>query len=123
MPTNAKLLTLPSAAICAVLLAVPAAAGPSAESSVSLKVASGPPFHGRVSSKNPACIANRKVALLEVAPDHAFIDYADNRTNGTGKYVWSSQLQGARVVRAKVVQSKASGVTCRAAYSGVKSLY
>jgi hypothetical protein len=38
---------------------------------VTLKVAGGPPFHGRVISKNPSCVANRKVKLLEVAPERA----------------------------------------------------
>jgi hypothetical protein len=103
-------------------LAVPASAGQSASSKVTLKVKGGPPFHGRVISDNPACVANRKVAILEVAPDRAFIDYADNRTNGKGKWVFSSQLQGATVVQAKVTQSKSSGVTCRSALSPAKAL-
>lgn len=108
--------------LCAVGLAAPAGAGESAGSGVTLKVAGGPPFHGRVTSKNPACIANRKVLLLEVAPDRAPIDYADNRTNGRGKWVFSSQLQGATVIQAKVARSKASGVTCRSALSPAKAL-
>ena len=82
----------------------------------------GPPFHGRVTSKEPACVPNRKVVLLEVAPDHGPIDLADNRTNGKGKWVFSSQLQGATIVQAKVTQSKASGVTCRSARSPAKPL-
>ena len=52
-----------------------------------MKIAGGPPFHGRVISKDPACVADRKVLLLEVAPDRGPIDYADNRTNGKGKWV------------------------------------
>ncbi len=108
--------------LCAAALAAPAGAGQSAASRVTLKVAGGPPFHGRVISKNPACVANRKVQLREVAPEHALIDYADNRTNGKGKWVFSSQLQGATVVQAKVTQSKASGVTCRSALSPQKGL-
>jgi hypothetical protein len=60
------------------------------------------------------------VVLLEVAPDRGPIDYADNRTNGKGKWVFSSQLQGAVVVRAKVARSKSSGVTCRSALSPSK---
>jgi hypothetical protein len=94
----------------------------SAVSAVTLKVAGGPPFHGRVTSESPACIANRKVVLLEVAPERGPIDYADNRTNGKGKWVFSSQLQGATVVRAKVARSKSSGVICRAAVSPAKRL-
>jgi hypothetical protein len=108
--------------VCAAALAVPAGAGQSASSRVTLKVAGGPPFHGRVISKQPACVSNRKVVLIEVAPEHAPIDYADNRTNGKGKWVFSSQLQGATVVQAKVGQSKSSGVTCRSALSPAKGL-
>ena len=50
------------------------------------------------------------------------IDYADNRTNGKGKWVFSSQLQRATVVQAKVTRAKASGVTCRSALSSRKGL-
>jgi hypothetical protein len=107
---------------CAAGLAAPASAGESTASGITLKVAGGPPFHGRVTSQDPACVSNRKVVLLEVAPDRGLIDYADNRTNGKGKWVFSSQLQGATVVRAKVGRSKSSGVTCRAALSPSKRL-
>jgi hypothetical protein len=107
---------------CAAALAAPASAGEYAASAVTLKVAGGPPFHGRVTSKDPACVANRKVILLEVAPDRGPIDYADNRTNGKGKWVFSSQLQGATAVRAKVARSKSSGVVCRSALSPAKRL-
>ena len=109
-------------AICAAAVAVPAGAGQSASSRVTLKVKGGPPFHGRVISGNPACIANRKVLLIEIAPDRGPIDYADNRTNGKGKWVFSSELQGATVVQAKVAQSKSSGVNCRSALSHQKPL-
>lgn len=109
-----------AASACAAQLAAPASAGESAASGVTLKAAGGPPFHGRVTSKNPACVSNRKVVLLEVAPDRGPIDYADNRTNGKGKWVFSSQLQGATVVRAKVARSKLSGVVCRSALSPAK---
>jgi hypothetical protein len=109
-------------ALIALCLATPAGAGQSGDSRVTLKVAGGPPFHGRVISKQPACVANRKVVLIEIAPDRGPIDYADNRTNGKGKWVFSSQLQGATVVQAKVAQSKSSGVTCRAAFSPSKAL-
>lgn len=105
-----------------VVVASPVGARQSAVSTVSLKIDGGPPFHGRVSSESPACIANRKVVLLEVAPDSGLIDFADNRTNGTGKWVFSSQLQGATVVRAKVARSKRSGVICRSAVSPAKRL-
>jgi hypothetical protein len=116
-------LALPAiAVIAAVAVAVPAGAGQSAPGRVTLKIAGGPPFHGRVISKNPACLANRKVLLIEVAPDRAPIDYADNRTNGKGKWVFSSELQGATVVQAKATQSKSSGVTCRSALSPAKGL-
>ena len=101
-------------------LAVPAAADQAAVSNVRLKVAGGPPFHGRVTSESPACFANRKVVLLEVAPERGPIDLADNRTNGRGKWVFSSQLQGATVVRAKVARSKLSGVICLSAVSPAK---
>ena len=111
-----------AAARCAAALAIPASAGQSASSRVSLKVADGPPFRGRVISKNPACVPNRKVLLIEIAPERGPIDYADNRTNGKGKWVFSSELQGATVVRAKVGQSKSSGVTCRSAISPSKPL-
>jgi hypothetical protein len=110
------------AGLCLVGLAAPASAGQSAASRVTLKVAGGPPFHGRVISENPACVPNRKVVLLEVVPERAPIDLADNRTNGKGKWVFSSQLQGATVVQAKVAQSKSSGVTCRSALSPAKPL-
>jgi hypothetical protein len=113
---------VPLVALCAVALAVPAGAGQSASSRVTLKVKGGPPFHGRVISKNPACIANRQVLLIEVAPERAPIDLADNRTNGKGKWVFSPELQGATVVQAKVAQSKASGVICRSALSPAKAL-
>jgi hypothetical protein len=89
---------------------------------VTLKVAGGPPFRGRVISKTPSCVANRRVKLLEVAPERALIDFADNRTNGKGKWVFSSQLQGATVVRAKVTEQKTDGVTCRSALSPAKAL-
>lgn len=116
-------LAVPVAAVlCAAGLAAPAGAGQSAASRVTLKIDGGPPFHGRVITANPACVTNRKVQLREVAPDHALIDYADNRTNGKGKWVFSSQLQGATVVQAKVVESKASGVICRAALSPAKPI-
>ena len=111
-----------AAFVCAVALAVAASADQLAASKVTLKVAGGPPFHGRVISESPACISNRKVVLLEVAPDPGPIDYADNRTNGRGKWVFSSQLQGATVVRAKVARSKSSGVRCPAALSPAKRL-
>ena len=111
-----------AALACAVSLAGPAGADQPAVSKVTLRVAGGPPFHGRVISESPACIANRKVVLLEVAPDRGPIDYADNRTNGKGKWVFSSQLQGATVVRAKVARSKASGVSCRPAFSRAKGV-
>jgi hypothetical protein len=107
---------------CIAVLAAPAGAGSSVPSSVTLRLAGGPPVHGRVTSKDPACVSNRKVLLIEVAPDRGPIDYADNRTSGKGKWVFSSQLQGATVVQAKVAESKASGITCRAAFSPVKSL-
>jgi hypothetical protein len=106
----------------AAVVVAPAGARQQAISAVTLKVAGGPPFHGRVTSESPACIANRKVILLEVAPERSPIDFADNRTNGKGKWVFSSQLQGATVVQAKVARSKASGVTCRSARSSRKSL-
>jgi hypothetical protein len=105
-----------------VALTVPASADQPAVSKVTIKVAGGPPFHGRVISETPSCIANRKVVLLEVAPERGPIDLADNRTNGRGKWVFSSQLQGATVVRAKVARSKASGVICRSALSPAKRL-
>jgi hypothetical protein len=105
---------------CAAALTAPAVAGESASSDVTLKVAGGPPFHGRVMSEDPACVSNRKVVLLEVAPDRGLIDFADNRTNGKGKWVFSSQLQGATAVRAKVARTKSSGVTCRPALSPSK---
>jgi hypothetical protein len=108
--------------LCAAGLAAPADAGQAAASRVTLKVAGGPPFHGRVISKQAACVPNRKVLLIEIAPDRGPIDYADNRTNGKGKWVFSSQLQGATAVRAKAAQSKASGVICRSALSPVKGL-
>jgi hypothetical protein len=108
--------------LMAATLAGPANAGEAAKSAVTLKVAGGPPFHGRVTSESPACIANRKVVLLEVAPERGLIDFADNRTNGEGKWIFSSQLQGATVVRAKVARSKASGVVCRPAVSPAKRL-
>jgi hypothetical protein len=112
------------ALVCAACLAVaaPASAGKSVASAVTLKVAGGPPFHGRVISKDPACVSNRMVLLLEIAPDRGPIDYAENRTNGNGKWVFSSQLQAATVVRAKVAGSKSSGVVCRSALSPAKSL-
>jgi hypothetical protein len=106
--------------VAVVHLAAPAGAGQSAGTAVSLKVAGGPPFHGRVTSQDPACVSNRKVVLLSLAPDRGPIDYADNRTNGKGRWVFSSQLQGATVVRAKVARSKSSGVVCRPAYSPAK---
>src|SRR3954453_6366075 len=108
-----RLAGAPAGLLCALALAVPAGAGQSASSRVTLKVAGGPPFHGRVISRNPACVSNRKVVLIETEPERAPIDYADNRTNGRGKWIFSSQLQGAMVVQAKVAQSKASGVICR----------
>jgi hypothetical protein len=115
-------LTLPAGVLCVLALVAPAGAGQSADSRVTLKVAGGPPFHGRVISKQAACVSNRKVVLIEVAPERGPIDYADNRTNGKGKWVFSSQLQGATVVQAKVTQSKSSGVICRDAFSPAKAL-
>jgi hypothetical protein len=111
-----------AACIGAVVLVSPADAGKFAASKVTLKLAGGPPFHGRVISKNPACVPNRKVVLFEVEPDPRPIDFADNRTNGEGKWVFSSQLQGATVVRAKVLRSKSDGLGCRAALSPAKAL-
>ena len=122
MKSTARLSLPVVVALGAVLLAAPTDAGQSAASGVTLRVKSGPPFHGRVTSKEPACVPNRKVVLLEVAPERGPIDFADNRTNGKGKWVFSSQLQGATVVQAKVTESKASGVTCRSARSAAKRL-
>jgi hypothetical protein len=122
MRSTARLAALVGAALCAGVLAIPASAGLSASSRVTLKVAGGPPFHGRVISGEPACVSNRKVLLIELAPDRGPIDYADNRTNGKGKWVFSSELQGATVVQAKVGESKASGVRCRSALSPGKAL-
>jgi hypothetical protein len=102
--------------------ASPADAGHAAASGVTLRVAGGPPFHGKVISSNAACIANRKVLLIEIAPDRGPIDYADNRTNGKGKWVFSSELQGATSVQAKVARSRSSGVVCASARSPVKRL-
>jgi hypothetical protein len=113
---------LPVAAIAFAALAAPATAGQSVRSAVTLKVKGGPPFHGRVTSKDPACVPSRKVILLEIAPDPGPIDFADNRTNGKGKWVFSSQLQGATIVQAKVTRSKAAGVVCRTARSPSKRL-
>ena len=110
------------ACLAAIALAAPASAGESAASAVSLRVKGGPPFHGRVTSKNPSCVANRKVKLLSLSPERGLIDFADNRTNGKGKWVFGSQLQGARVVQAKVTEQKSGGVTCRAALSAAKTL-
>ncbi len=107
---------------CAAGLATPASAGSGAATAVTLKVAGGPPFHGRVTSSDPACVPNRKVLLIEIAPNRGPIDYADNRTNGKGKWVFSSELQGATLVQAKVAASKASGVNCRSARSLQKRL-
>ena len=103
-------------------LAAPATAGHAVTSRVTLKVAGGPPFHGRVTADDPACVSNRKVLLLEVAPEPAPIDFADNRTNGKGKWVFSSQLQGATMVRAKVTRAKSGGVRCQSALSPAKRL-
>jgi hypothetical protein len=122
MNSIGRLVVPVAAVLCAAGLAAPAGAGQSAASRVTLKLAGGPPFHGRVISDNPACVANRRVVLLEVAPERAPIDFADNRTNGKGKWVFSSQLQGASVVQAKVGQAKASGVICRSALSPRKAL-
>jgi len=122
MTSTRRILALPAMAAAVVALAAPAIAGQSASSQVTLKVRGGPPFHGRVSSSNPACVANRKVLLIEIAPDHGPIDFADNRTNGKGKWVFSSELQGATAVQAKVGQSSSSGVTCRSARSATKAL-
>jgi len=117
------LLAMPVAgAIALASLASPATAGHAVPSRVTLKVADGPPFHGRVTADDPACVTNRKVLLLEVAPERGPIDLADNRTNGKGKWVFSSQLQGATEVRAKVTQAKASGVRCQSALSRAKQL-
>lgn len=111
-----------AAALCAVGLVAPASAGRAAASAVTLKVAGGRPFHGRVISTDPACVPNRKVILLEVAPERAPIDFADNRTNGKGKWVFSSQLQGATAVRAKVTRSTSAGVRCGSALSPAKRI-
>ena len=88
----------------------------------SMLCACGSDENGRVTSKEPVCVPNRKVTLLEVAPERGPIDLADNRTNGNGKWVFSSELQGATIIQAKVAQSKASGVICRSARSGAKRL-
>jgi hypothetical protein len=122
MKATGRLSVAVAMGLCVAGLAAPAGAGESRPSAVTLKVAGGPPFHGRVISKDPACVSNRKVILLEVAPERGPIDYADNRTNGKGKWIFSSQLQGATVVRAKVAESKASGVRCRSALSPAKEL-
>src|SRR6476620_6408420 len=122
-PRRTALLVVPVAgAIALASLASPATAGHAVPSRVTLKVAGGPPFHGRVTADDPACVTNRKVLLLEVAPEPGPIDFADNRTNGKGKWVFGSQLQGATEVRAKVTQAKAGGVRCQSALSRAKQL-
>ena len=122
-PKRTALVVVPVAgAIALASLAAPATAGPAVPSRVTLKVADGPPFHGRVTAGDPACVTNRKVLLLEVAPEPGPIDFADNRTNGKGKWVFSSQLQGATEVRAKVTQAKSGGVRCQSALSPAKRL-
>jgi hypothetical protein len=120
---SARRFAVALACLAAVAVAPPASAAETAASAVTLKVKGGPPFHGRVTSKNPACIANRRVKLLSTSPERGLIDFADNRTNGKGKWVFSSQLQGARVVQAKVTEQTSGGVTCRAALSAAKRLY
>jgi hypothetical protein len=122
MKSIGRFALLPVVGMCVVALAARAEAGPSADSGVTLKVKGGPPFHGRVTSKDPACVPNRKVVILEVAPERGPIDLADNRTNGNGKWVFSSELQGASVVQAKVAPLKASGVNCRSARSPWKRI-
>ena len=122
-PKRTALLVAPVAAAFALAsLAAPATAGHAVPSRVTLKVAGGPPFHGRVTAEDPACVPNREVLLIEVAPDRGPIDFADNRTNGKGKWVFSSQLQGATVVRAKVRRDKSAGVRCQSALSPAKRL-
>ena len=122
-PRRTALLLVSVAGVIALAsLAAPATAGHSVPSRVTLKVAGAPPFHGRVTADDPACISNRKVLLLEVAPEPGPIDFADNRTNGKGKWVFSSQLQGATVVRAKVTGAKSGGVRCQSALSPAKQL-
>jgi hypothetical protein len=61
-------------------------------------------------------------AALAVIFAIALASPADNRTNGKGKWVFSSQLQGATVVRAQVTQQNTDGVTCRSALSPAKAL-
>lgn len=112
-----------AAIVAAGALVVPASAGNSVASRVTLRVGDGvktAPLYGRVISKKQECVHDRRVAIL--VPGQGLLDYADNRTNGKGKWVFSSQLQGATVVRAKVARSKSSGVLCRSALSPAKSL-
>ena len=111
------------AALVAGALASPAAAGRSAASEVTLKLGDGikaPPAHGRVISDRPECVSGRTVKLVMVAPGKGIIDFADNKTNAKGKWVFTSQLQGATAVRAEVKKRRVDGVTCKADASPVK---
>ena len=111
------------AALVAGALAGPAAAGRSGDSEVTLKLGDGiksPPAHGRVISDRPECVSGRTVKLVMVAPGKGIIDFADNKTNAKGKWVFTSQLQGATAVRAEVRKRKVGGITCKADASPVK---
>ncbi|HEX2359559.1 MAG TPA: hypothetical protein VHH72_07055 [Solirubrobacterales bacterium] len=111
------------AALVAGALAGPAAAGGGADSEVTLKLGDGiktPPAHGRVISDRPECVAGRVVKLVMVAPGNGIIDFADRKTNAKGKWVFTSQLQGATAVRAEVKRRKVGEITCKADSSPVK---
>lgn len=108
----------------ALAAAAPANAGKVASSEVKLRIGeklNQPPLFGRVTSRNPKCIAGRTVWIFVDAPGSGPLDKADNPTNAKGKWKFSSQLQGGTAFHAKVKARKVGGVTCGAAVSGVTS--
>ena len=113
--------TLGLAAIAAA--AVPGNAGTLVPTEVKIRAGGtleAPPLSGRLVSKRAECLDGRRVAIRALAPERGLIDFADNRTNAKGKWVFSSQLQGATAVRAEVKKRKVGGTTCKADVSPVK---
>lgn len=124
MKIRATSLTATAVLALAGIFAAPAGAGHSASTDVTLRVGtsgSQAPLFGRVTSDEPACVPDRRVLIIEVAPEHAPIDLADDPTNAKGKWTFTSQLQGGTAFQAKVKPRKAGGVTCEGALSPVGS--
>lgn len=120
--SRSRFLVAVTAVASMTVAAVPAGAGLSEPSMVTLNVNSAPTFRGRVTSGDRFCHADRKVVLLARGTDGSFFPLDDDRTNDTGKWQVSTQLDGATTFQAKVKANRAKGLLCEAASSPIRTV-